>query len=128
MEAFLSILSQPITQVGGIIGIASLLHKAGIVDMRKFLQKVVASLASESTREINADTRDALQTTLSKLQQDMLRLSNYYNHDTTKLLNDLVEETRRTNELLRENFAEIHAKHSEWDRRGIPTEDCRNRK
>lgn len=53
---------------------------------------------------------------LQGLFGEMRTLSQHFNHDTSKVL----EEIRDT---LKDNFKEIHGKHAEWDKYGIKT-DC----
>lgn len=55
------------------------------------------------------------------LEKKVDQLNTHFNHETTELLTEIRDS-------LKENFNTIHTKHSEWDRRGIPTEDCQKNK
>ncbi len=112
---WLEFLQQPITQITAIVAVIAALQKAG-VDVGA-LFKALFGIKQTPVENIDFDNRTALQQLLTQME----KLSGYYNHTTTELLTEIRDS-------LKENFAEIHAKHSEWDRRGIPTEDCNNKK
>lgn len=80
MEALLALLSQPLTQLGGLIGVLYALQKAGI-DVKGAISGGLGVKANN--HEIDADNRSAMQALLSKLQTDMSELSLHFNHETT---------------------------------------------
>lgn len=93
MDWLTSLLSQPITQLGGVAGVVIALHKAGIVDLKKALQAFLGT-DGDTTKEINADNRNALQPLLSSMEQlfsKQTELKEYYNHTTTELLSKLID-------------------------------------
>lgn len=68
-----------------------------------------------NTREdVKADNRNALQPLLTEMET----LSEHFNHATTDLLTEIRDELRR-------GLGEINNKHSEWERFGIPTRECK---
>lgn len=74
--------------------------------------------------ELVAEFRNSLQ----GYQMGLDELSQYANHETTEhttLLREIRDSLNQNTEMMRSNFQAIHGKHDEWDRRGIPTADCK---
>lgn len=111
---WLALLQQPITQLVAILGIVAGLQKAGVDVAGLF--KVLFGIKQGPVEQVDFDNRTALQQLLNQMET----LSGHFNHETTELLTEIRDS-------LKENFARINAKHDEWDRRGIPTEDCKNK-
>lgn len=84
MNEFLSILSQPITQLGGIVGIMVLLQKRGI-DIGGIIRSFLGIRDADTAKETDATTRDVLQTMVFQMSE----LSNHFNHETTGQLEGL---------------------------------------
>lgn len=118
----LNILSQPITQFVGIIGIVAALQRSGIDVGALF--KALVGIKQSTTETIDFDNRAALQ----QLMTSMETLSGHYNHETTELLTNIRDSLGALNTMLMSNFQAIHSTHDEWNRRGIPTEDCKSTK
>ncbi len=56
----------------------------------------------------------------------MDKLANYYNHDTTAILNSIdegIKQVRIAVESLDDRVKELHNTHQEWEKYGIPTRD-----
>lgn len=119
---FLSLLQQPITQIAAVVAVVAGLQKAG-VDVGA-LFKALFGMKQSPTEKVDFDNRTALQQLLDQMQI----LSGHYNHDTTELLTEIRDSLKGIGMQLTSNFTAIHAKHDEWDRRGIPTEDCKKNK
>lgn len=94
MEWLTQILSQPITQGGGVIGILIFLHKREIIDFNAILQRVFSS----DTKETTATDRNGQQALLSQMEL----LSQHFNHETTGLLQEL-----RTTQLVQCNKLDL---------------------
>jgi hypothetical protein len=108
------------TQILTLILIGLLFGKDTILPwvMQKFGFKTDNTFAN-----VSADNRNALQPLYLKMDE----LTQYANHETTEhteILREIRDNLRDNTGFLRDNFALIHSKHSEWDRRGIPTEAC----
>jgi UDP-3-O-acyl-N-acetylglucosamine deacetylase len=73
---WLTILSQPIVQVGGILGVMYSLDKAGF-NVKGAVKSFIG--INSGVTEVNADTRNALQPLLSEME----KLSLHFNHETT---------------------------------------------
>lgn len=101
------------TQLSALAGVLVGLQKYGF-DIRGALRGALG--LEKETKEIDADNRNAMQPLMLKMDE----LAQYANHDTTALLTEIRDS-------LRENFLAIRQKHDEWDRRGIPTADCKNK-
>lgn len=76
MEALLSLLSQPITQLGAIVAIGAALQKYGI-DVKGALRGALGGDVDRQT--IDADNRNVSQILLTQMQE----LSAHFNHETT---------------------------------------------
>lgn len=110
---WLDFLQQPITQLVGLVALVVALQKMGI-DVWGLARMVLSSKSTTDT--IDFDNRNVMQQLLTQMET----LSGHFNHETTQLLTEI-------RDTLKENFAIIHAKHDEWDRRGIPTADSKNK-
>ncbi len=88
METWLAVLSQPITQLGGIFGIFIALHKAGVLDVRTLIRSAIGIDAG--VEQVNGDTRNTMQILLSKMEE----LAQYANHDTTEALKGIKEDVQ----------------------------------
>lgn len=86
MEPLLSLLSQPITQIGAIIAVLMGLQKYGI-DVKGAIAGGLGIKANN--HEVDADNRNAMQTLLSSLQGQMENLSLHFNHETTAQWSDV---------------------------------------
>lgn len=119
---FWQLLEQPITQIAAVVAVVAGLQKAGIDVGALF--KALFGIKQSPIEKVDFDNRTAMQ----QLLDQMTILSGHYNHDTTALLTEIRDSLKGIGFQLNTNFTAIHAKHDEWDRRGIPTEDCKNKK
>lgn len=78
MNELVTILTQPVTQIGGIVGIIVLLQKGG-VDIGGLLRGFLGIREGSAAKE----TDTATQKTLSMMVYQMSELSNHFNHETT---------------------------------------------
>jgi len=97
MDTWLSILSQPITQAGGIIAFMVMLQKAGLVDIRAMIRTAIG--IDSGVKAVQGDSRDGMQTLLLKMEE----LTQYANHDTTKMHEITHEKLDQFNDTIREN-------------------------
>ena len=102
MTDWFVILSQPITQLGGIIGFLMLLQKAGF-DIKALVRSSIG--IDTGVNDVNSDMRTALQPLLTQMET----LSQYANHDTTRMhektqekLDELTEHTKDVGAAIRE--------------------------
>lgn len=120
MDALLSLLSQPVTQLGGIVAIAMALQRYGI-DVKGALRAGLG-LHGDLPKEIDADNRNAMQTLLSKLENNMNdlftkqnELKEYYNHTTT----DILQQIRDTQQAHGSVLADVADTLKDMSRNGI---------
>lgn len=92
IELLTQLLSQPITQFGTLVALATGLHKLGIIDLRAMLRSAVG--ASDGVHEVTADVRGAMQPLLSQMEL----LTRYANHETTDNLHEVQEGIERLRE------------------------------
>lgn len=104
MNEFLSILSQPITQLGGIVGIMVLLQKGGL-DIGGIIRSFLGIRDADTAKETDATTRNVLQTMVFQMSE----LSNHFNHETTAsqerieiALSKLLDKSEESNQSLKE--------------------------
>lgn len=86
MQEIATILSQPITQIGGIIGGIALLQKAGI-DVAGMVRSWINIRDADTASQTNAVTKNTLETMIFQMSE----LSNHFNHETTGQLDSVHE-------------------------------------
>lgn len=103
MEEFLTLLSQPITQIGGIVAIIALLQRGG-VDVGALFRGFLGIRGADTAKVTDTDTKKTLETMVYQMSE----LSNHFNHETTselvgikEALLKLSEKQEAANELLR---------------------------
>lgn len=120
---WLTLFSQPITQLGGVIALAAALQKAGI-DVRGALQAALGIGGPGNVKAIDVDNRNALQPILSQMDAlfaEQKSLREYYNHDTT----DLLTQIRDAIKAVDNGVLDTNRKLGEFEKYGIP---CRDKK
>ncbi len=123
MQALFTLLSQPLAQIAAIAGVVVGLQKYGI-DVVGVIKTLFTDKKNLAQTTPDFDNRTALQSLMTQMET----LSGHYNHDTTALLTEIRDSLTTLGTQLTANFTAIHSKHDEWDRRGIPTEDCKSNK
>lgn len=92
-------LSQPITQIGGLVAVLVALQKYG-VDVRAVFK---AALGIDSgVKDVNSDFRNALQPLLTQMES----LAQYANHDTTEGLKAVKEVLSKLDDKMDEHVRE----------------------